>query len=127
MSVSKVIEPDFMTVPFDRVLKELDLGKRATNAIMFGNSLYSMEDLLMARFNLAYGELKFVDPYNQLRLYFVTEWVGEFGLLNVIPDFTASAFSGFFLNKLHHFKEGTICISPGYLPLTPYSPTPSLT
>jgi hypothetical protein len=83
MSVSKVIEPDFMTVPFDRVLKELDLGKRATNAIMFGNSLYSMEDLLMARFNLAYGELKFVDPYNQLRLYFVTEWVGEFGLLNV--------------------------------------------
>jgi hypothetical protein len=113
--VIKLIESDFHTDEFEHVLKQLDFGEAARNAIMFGNGVYTLEALMFARYNLSYCNLKDVDRYDQLRLYFVTEWVNEFGSKNMIPRFTASGFRSYFVDKLDHLIDGTTCISPSHL------------
>ena len=100
---------------FDRILIELDIGTRAEAAIRRTNLIGSMEELLLAKSDLAFGQLDDVRPYDQLRLYFVTEWVRQFGLSNSMLDFNEKEFNKYFLRELERLAAGTICISPSYL------------
>jgi hypothetical protein len=123
-----VVEDNFMTDGFDRVLIELDFGSKAEAGMRSANGIASMEDLLLAKSDLAFGQLDCVQRYDQLRLYFVTEWVREFGLGNRMLDFNEKDFNKYFLGKLEHLAQGTSCISPSYLETltVPYDPVPAI-
>jgi hypothetical protein len=118
------VEDNLMRNSFDRVLNELDFGIKAEDELRHANCINSMEELLLAKADLAYGKLHCLDAYNQLRLYFVTEWVGEFGLRNCMRHFEAKAFNNYFQDKIKRLVQGTISISPfrfeDHLP--PYNP-----
>jgi hypothetical protein len=105
---------NFMIAEFDHVLIELDFGERATHGIRHGNNMDSMEDLISAKADLSCTGLAFIQPYDQLRLYFVTEWVNEFGLKNMLTNFNQKDFEEYFFMKLDHFHKETITISPSY-------------
>jgi hypothetical protein len=108
------VEASFMRAPFDRVLKELDFGRKCEIRMRCGNGIESMEELMLARTDLAFGQLNGIDAYDQLRLYFVTEWVGEFGLGKMMLDFNEDGFKKYFYGKLNLLAEGTISISSSF-------------
>jgi hypothetical protein len=109
------VEDHLMRDPFNRVLKELDFGRKCETRIRYGNSIESMEELMLARSDLAFGELHFIEAYDQLRLYFVTEWVGEFGLGNRMLDFNEADFNNYFYGKIKRVAEGRISICSSYV------------
>jgi hypothetical protein len=121
-----VVEDTFIRDGFDRVLIELDIGAKAEAAIRCANLIGSMEELILAKSDLAFGQLDDVQPYDQLRLYFVTEWVRQHGLGNRMLDFNENDFNKYFLLKLERLAEGTICISPSYIEngALPFDPVP---
>jgi hypothetical protein len=110
-----VAEDTFTRHGFDRVLIELDIGPKAEAGIRCANLIGSMEELLLAKSDLAFGQLDEVQPYDQLRLYFVTEWVRQFGLGNGMLEFNEKDFNKYFRDMLKRLAAGTICISPSYL------------
>jgi hypothetical protein len=97
-----------MTDGFDRVLIELDFGSKAEAGMRCANGIASMEDLLLTRSDLAFGQLDFVQPYDQLRLYVVTEWVRKFGLGNRMLDFNEKDFNKFSLASLSIWHKGPV-------------------
>jgi hypothetical protein len=104
-------KPNHMTAEFNHVLTELDFGPRAAATLKYGNAIDCMEALITAKYDLAQCKLHSISPYDQLRLYFVTEWVEEFGLLNVFVSFKERYFQEYFFNKLDHLHEGTVTIT----------------
>jgi hypothetical protein len=112
--VAAMDDNKMMRDAFDRVLAELDMGIRAEHLLRGGNHIDSMTKLLLARSRLAFNQLKFLDDYNQLRLYFVTEWVGEFDIGDGMMHFKEASFNNYFNRKLLHLSQNKIRITPSY-------------
>lgn len=121
-----MVEDSFIRDGFDRVLIELDIGAKAEAAIRCANLIGSMEELILAKSDLAFGQLDDVQPYDQLRLYFVTEWVRQYGLGKRMLDFNYNDFNKYFLLKLERLADGTVCMSPSYVEnrTLPFDPIP---
>jgi hypothetical protein len=122
------VEEHLMIEPFNHVLKELDFGTRSQTRIRSGNSIESMEGLILARSDLAFGQLNFINPYDQLRLFFVTEWVGEFGLGNNMLHFQEDDFNRYLDAKLELLAQGNISITPSFVGghSHPWNPVPAI-
>jgi hypothetical protein len=105
---------NLMTDEFDHVMIELDFGTRGEHRMRRGNGIESMEALMLARSKLAFGELHFISHYDQLRLYFVTEWVGKFGMGSIMTEFKQFAFEHYFQHQLQRLVQGIIRITPAY-------------
>jgi hypothetical protein len=110
-----VVDPNFMTDEFDHVLHELDFGPRAEANLRNGNGINCMDMLTLRRYDIAMCKLSYISAYDQLRLYFVTEWVGVNGLLSVLHDFNEVDFNKYFLESMQHLAQGTIAITPQYI------------
>jgi hypothetical protein len=121
-----VVEDNFIRDGFDRVLIELDIGTKAEAAIRNTYLIGSMEELLLAKSDLAFRQFDELQPYDQLRLYFVTEWVRQHGLGNRMLDFNDNDFNKYFVRKLERLAAGTTCISPSYIEMgtLPYDSVP---
>jgi hypothetical protein len=104
-------KPNHMTAEFNHVLTELDFGQRAAATLRYGYAIDCIEALIAAKSDLVQCNLQPIPPYDQLRLYFVTEWLEEFGLLNLLVAFKQADFQDYFLNKLDHVYDGTVTIT----------------
>jgi hypothetical protein len=113
------VEHSRLTGSFDHVMRELDFGPKTEKKLRSEFSIDSIEVLLAAKSDLAYGKLTGIEPYDQLRLYFVVEWIITFGVGNMMNHFQHNEFNKYFQKKLNQLQVQEICVTPSYIEYIP--------